>query len=232
MGDVYMSLIIILVIFITIWLLIEILSVVFKMTGLDLYKARFQIISIITHTGFTTRESELIAQHPLRRKIAGILMVVSYVTQVTLISLFVKILTDNQKQLIYSAILLLLITVFIVVLTRHKYISSKFDRHLERILSRRIINQKKMSIDQILKVSAGYGVYEFILDEDNPYCSTSLGNAQLSKLQIHVLKVDRGSKTFDFPDADFILNQGDRLILYGKTDSITKIALAKITKSA
>ncbi|MCK5130010.1 MAG: hypothetical protein KAQ68_09165 [Clostridiales bacterium] len=72
-----MSLVSILIIFIVLWLLIEILSVVFKMTGLELDKARFQIISIITHTGFTTKESELISQHSLRRRIASILMVVS-----------------------------------------------------------------------------------------------------------------------------------------------------------
>ena len=50
------------------WLLVEILAIVFRITGLDSQKARFQVISILTHTGFTTRESELIAQHPLRRK--------------------------------------------------------------------------------------------------------------------------------------------------------------------
>ncbi len=226
-----MSLIVILIIMVVLWLLVEILSVVFKMTGLELYKARFQIISIITHTGFTTRESELIAQHSLRRRIASVLMIVSYVVQVTLISLFVNILTRNQQQLLYAGLLLLAVTIFIVLFTRTKYVSSKFNVFVEKVLSRRIIKQDKMSIDKILNVSQGYGVYELLLEANNPYCGKTLTDSNLSSVQIHVLKVDRGAKTYDFPDADFVLNQGDRLILYGKTDSVTKIALPKVKKA-
>ncbi len=225
-----MSIISILIILVVLWLLVEILSVVLKMTGLDLNKARFQVISIITHTGFTTRESELIAQHSTRRKIASVLMIVSYVAQATLISLFVNMLAQNQKQLLSLGILLLAAVVFIVVLTRTKYVYSKFNRMVEKTLSRRLKKQKK-SIDSILKVSSGYGVYEFVLDDDNPYCNLSLNNAQLSHLQIHVLKVERGARAIDFPNAEFVLQQGDKLVLYGKTDSVTKIALGNLDEA-
>ena len=223
-----MSIVIILIILVVMWLLVEILSVVLKMTGLDLNKARFQVISIITHTGFTTRESELIAQHTTRRRIASWLMIVSYVAQVTIISLFVNILTQNEKQLLSLGILLFAAVIFVIVLTRTKYVYSKFNRLVEKILSRRLVKQRKKSIDKILKVSPGYGVFEFVLDDGNPYCDMSLNNAQLSHLQIHVLKVERGAKTVDFPDAQFVLQQGDKLVLYGKTDSVTQIALGNL----
>ena len=67
------------IILIILALIVEVLSIALKVTGLDIDKARFQVISIITHTGFTTRESELITQHPTRRRIAMGLMVISYV---------------------------------------------------------------------------------------------------------------------------------------------------------
>ncbi len=223
-----MSIIIILIIMVVLWLLVEILSVVLKMTGLDLSKARFQVISIITHTGFTTRESELIAQHSARRKIASWLMIVSYVAQVTIISLFVNILTQNEKQLLSLGILLLAAVVFVMVLTRTKYVYSKFNRLVEKMLSKRITKQKRRSIDSILKVSPGYGVYEFVLDDDNPYCNLSLNDAKLNHMQIHVLKVERGAKAVDFPDAEFVLQQGDKLVLYGNTESVTQIALGNL----
>ena len=222
-----MSIISIVIIMVVLWLLVEILSVVLKMTGLDLNKARFQVISIITHTGFTTRESELIAQHSTRRRIASILMIVSYVAQATLISLFVNILVQNEKQLIFLAIMLVAAVALIVVLTRTRYVYSKFNRLVEKMFSRRLKKQRK-SIDKILKVSPGYGVFEFVLDDDNPYCDLSLNDAKLSSLQIHILKVERGAKTVDFPAADFILQQGDKLVLYGKTDSVTQIALGNL----
>ncbi len=226
-----MSVVIILIVMLVLWLLAEIMAVVLKMTGLDLGKARFQVISIITHTGFTTRESELIVQHSARRKIASWLMIVSYVAQVTLISLFVNILIQNEKQLLSFGILLLAAIAFIIVLTRTKYVYSRFNRLVEKILSRRIKKQKRRSIDSILKVSSGYGVYEFVLDGDNPYCNLSLNDAKLNNMQIHVLKVERGAKSVDFPDADFVLQQGDKMVLYGKTESVTQIALGNLEET-
>ena len=117
-----MSVIIAFIVFIVLWLLIEILAVVFKLTGLDFDKARFQIISIITHTGFTTRESELIAQHKMRRQIASWLMIISYISQVMLISLFVNILIQNRNQLIYIGIMLFVVAVMLLIFTRSRHI--------------------------------------------------------------------------------------------------------------
>lgn len=226
-----MSIISVVIILVVLWLMVEILSVVLKMTGLDLNKARFQVISIITHTGFTTRESELIAQHSTRRKIASVLMIVSYVAQATLISLFVNILVQNEKQLVFLAIMLIAAVALIIVLTRTKYIYSKFNRLVEKMFSRRLKKQRK-SIDKILKVSPGYGVFEFVLDDDNPYCNLKLSDAELSRLQVHILKVERGARTVDFPDADFVLQAGDKLVLYGKTDSVTQIALGNLEETS
>ncbi|MDP3448737.1 MAG: potassium transporter TrkA, partial [Eubacteriales bacterium] len=101
-----MSLAIFLILFVLIWLLIEILAIVMKLTGLEISKARFQLISILTHTGFTTRESELIVQHPTRRKVASVLMIVSYVAQITLISLFFKVLSEATENMLGTSIAL------------------------------------------------------------------------------------------------------------------------------
>ena len=220
-----MSVIIAFIVFIALWLLIEILAVVFKLTGLDFDKARFQIISIITHTGFTTRESELIAQHKMRRRIASWLMIISYISQVMLISLFVNILIQNKNQLVYIGIMLLVVAVMLIVFTRSRHMNTRFNKFVEKLLSKSIKRQDNTSIDSILQVSEGYGVHEIVLEENNGLCGHSLRSSQLSKLEINVLKVDRGEKVYDFPDAQFVLQQGDRLILYGKTENITEIVL-------
>lgn len=220
-----MSIVVVLIILIVMWLLIDVLSIVLKMTGLDLEKSRFQVISMLTHTGFTTRESELIAQHPLRRKIASALMVLSYVTQVTLISLFVNILTQNTQHQIIAMVLLVGAAVIIYILTRVQSVKRWFNRLVERLLSRRLAMQEKQNIEKILKISPGYGVYELLLDDHNALCGKTLEEAKLNQKYIHVLKVDRGGMVFDFPDAGLKLQLGDRLILYGQTSSIKALAL-------
>ncbi|MED3691026.1 hypothetical protein P4534_19855 [Peribacillus butanolivorans] len=55
--------------FLIIALVIEIAVTLLKLTGLKNTVARFQVISMIIGTGFTTDESKSIIDHPFRRKI-------------------------------------------------------------------------------------------------------------------------------------------------------------------
>ena len=57
------------------WLLILWLgSIALEATGLERSKARFQALSALTGTGFTTSQAELIVEHPKRRQITTYLM--------------------------------------------------------------------------------------------------------------------------------------------------------------
>ena len=207
------------------WLLVEILAIVFRITGLDSQKARFQVISILTHTGFTTRESELIAQHPLRRKLASGLMLVSYLAQISLVSLLFNMISQNISQLIYAGAGLVVFAVLFILITRSKYVKIKIDRLVERIISRRVIKQaNRRSVDQVLKISPDFAVYEVLVEAGSFLVDETLATAKLSERYVHVLKVDRGSNTVDFPSADFKMQQGDKLIVYGKIQSIRELA--------
>ena len=221
-----MSVIYIAVLLVAIWLIIEILSIVFKITGLDLNKARFQIISILTHTGFTTRESELIAQHPLRRKLASILMLLSYVAQASLITLIYNMISQDEKQIYNLGILLAAIIIVLMLVTRNKYVSSKFDKIIEKFIARRIMRQtQQRSIDQVLQISPGYGVYEVLVGPDSSIANTTLRDARLNDLFIQILKIERGSGTIDFPKAEILIQPGDVLIVYGKIKAIKDLVL-------
>ena len=71
--------IILILTFIMVYLfLIRIFTVLFRITGLTNEKAKFQAISLLTSCGFTTSESEIIANDKARRKIAIIAMITGY----------------------------------------------------------------------------------------------------------------------------------------------------------
>jgi len=223
-----MNLIIFLILFVLLWLLIEILSIVLKLTGLELSKARFQVISILTHTGFTTRESELIVQHPTRRKIASVLMIVSYVAQITLITLLFNVITQATKNILSTVIALVVMVAFVVLVTQSKKLSNWFDQITEKLLKNRI--QKSASgnrIEQVLNLSPEFSIYELIVDTDSFVCEKKLSELKLKEHFIQILKIDRGSEMIDFPQADTRLLAGDRLIVYGKIDSLTEMIMQK-----
>lgn len=221
-----MSLVIFLTLFVLIWLLIEILSIVLKLTGLELSKARFQVISILTHTGFTTRESELIVQHPTRRKIASVLMIVSYVAQITLITLLFNVLTQATRNILGTAIALFIMAAFVILVTQSKKLSSWFDQVTEKLLKKRI--QKSASgdrIEQVLNLSPEFSIYGLLVDTDSLICDKTLSELKLKEHFIQILKIDRGSEVIDFPLADTRLLAGDRLIVYGKIDALTQMIM-------
>jgi len=57
------------------FLIVRAASVALMMTGLEKNKARFQALSAFSGTGFTTKESESIVNHPRRRQIIRWLMI-------------------------------------------------------------------------------------------------------------------------------------------------------------
>ena len=68
--------VILLIIFICIsYLIVRVGAIALEMTGMDKAKARFQALSAFSGTGFTTREAEMVVNHPRRRKIATYLMI-------------------------------------------------------------------------------------------------------------------------------------------------------------
>ncbi len=207
------------------FLVIEIISVVFKITGLDERKARFQVISIITHTGFTTRESELISQHPLRRRIASYLMLISYGAQVALISIFIDILRDNtQKTLVGMAVVIGVLAAAVIILTRNKFLLSTFDSLLEKYLLRRMrYNTRYRSLKDVLKLDDDYGVTEVFLDEKSSLVGVPLKDTGLKERFIQVLNVDRGSEVIHFPTASLVFRPSDKIVVYGKIDSLAEL---------
>ena len=74
-----MVLVLTFILFLMIFLIIvDFFAILFRLTGVPIEKARFQVTSLLTGTGFTTKESEIIVQHPTRRKLAIWLMGFSY----------------------------------------------------------------------------------------------------------------------------------------------------------
>ena len=75
-----------LLIFAITFFFIRLASVALKLTGLPEQNAKFQAISAITGTGFTTSEAEMIVNYPIRRKIIGFLMIFGNLGIVSILS--------------------------------------------------------------------------------------------------------------------------------------------------
>ena len=67
----YLALLLFSMIILLYWVMTELFTFFFRLTGLPDERARFQVISLLTGTGFTTRESEFILASRKRRRLSA-----------------------------------------------------------------------------------------------------------------------------------------------------------------
>ena len=70
-------------------IVVRLASTIMRLTGLPDNVARFQSLSAITGTGFTTRESELIVNYPIRRRVLMTVMIIGNLGLISVGSAFV-----------------------------------------------------------------------------------------------------------------------------------------------
>lgn len=73
------------------WIIAEFFTILFRFTGVPDEKARFQVVSLLTGCGYTTRESELFVSTKSRRRLARIIMMFGFVFNITFISALVNV---------------------------------------------------------------------------------------------------------------------------------------------
>ena len=72
------------------WVISEMFTILFRFAGLPDEKARFQVLSLLTGTGFTTHESEMILTTPRRRQLARITILFGYVFNLTIVTVIIN----------------------------------------------------------------------------------------------------------------------------------------------
>ncbi len=88
-------------------IIVEIFVMLFRITGLTDEKARFQVISMLTNSGYTTKEAELISNNRVRRRLAKVVMMFGYAFTVTIVSATVNIFIQFRETMIGGAVALI-----------------------------------------------------------------------------------------------------------------------------
>ncbi len=85
----------------------------------------------------------------------------------------------------------------------------------------------EIDIRQRLTISKGYGVSEIYIPEGSHFVGVSITDTKLSEQDINVLTLYRGSKVIPNPRKDRILEADDKLLCYGKLESMRSMVPAK-----
>ncbi len=212
--------------------LVEFFSISLKLTGLDIDKARFQVISIITNTGFTTIESELISQHPTRRKIAQTLMLLSFVGYAALIGLVVNI-VQSKYEIMYILLAVIAVVLGVLFVLRNKPLIYRLEKAIEKFLIKKMAKDKKYrTVEEVLKLNDEFGVAELMVEYGSRLEGVPLSKSDLTDKYIQVLNVDRGSHIIHFPKRDLVFKVGDKVTVYGNLENIKELAIRQYSDEA
>lgn len=217
-----MILIVTFIVFLTIFILVvDFFAVLFTLTGIPIEKARFQVVSLLTSTGFTTRESELIVQHPIRRKLASALMLFSYGSTVTFISFIVNMISKsliNTKSTLMFAVFIVLVTMFL-----KSSLMAHIEHNVENIVEHSKLWKKfNTKYLNIITKHKGYGICEVHLNENSYLIGKTIRSSKLKDKEIQVLSIDKGNTLINFPSPEYIFEQDDKVVAYGNIKNIYK----------
>ena len=114
----------------------DIITIFFRLTGMTEERARFQVISLLTNSGFTTQESEAVVTLKIRRRLAKATMLFGYAFTVTILSTTVNVfmtMSDSELSAVLVLIpaLLLILAVF-YFMRKSIFLKTKFDGWIEQ----------------------------------------------------------------------------------------------------
>lgn len=88
----------------------------------------------------------------------------------------------------------------------------------------------EIDVRQRLTVSKGYGVSEIYVPEGSKFVGQKINETGLAESDINVLTLYRGAKVIPNPRPDRVLEAGDKLLCFGKLESMRSMIPARIRR--
>lgn len=205
------------------FLVVRAASVALMMTGLEKNKARFQALSAFSGTGFTTKESESIINHPRRRQIIRYLMIMGNAGIVTVIVTATSSMATSRGYQLPINIVILIAGVFLIYkVATYK----KFTRRWEKFIEKKLIKSpvfEEATTEDLLHFLEGYGLVKKIIAPHSSLIGKTLTKSHLREKGAVVLGIEREKSWIPVPKASESIMIGDRLVVYGPLDALKKI---------
>jgi hypothetical protein len=196
------------------------------LTGLARHTAEFQAYSAFFGVGFTTRESEQVVNHPIRRRIVQHLILAGHVgltsVIVPLVVTFVNIKTMREGMAQLGLIVASLAVLWFVIQT--SFVEALVERSIKFALQRAGALAQAPDHEVLLRLNAGHTVSEVVLGREHPFIGHRLGDQPLAERGIVVLGVARHDGSYvAAPHGDMRCHPSDVLTVYGRDDQVRRL---------
>ncbi len=225
--NIYMAFTLFSLVILLYWVIAELFTIFFRFTGLPGEKARFQVISLLTGCGFTTRESEMMLTSRSRRRLARITMLFGYVFNITIVTAFINVFLSLKLVQVENYLLPVLIPIGVIaiifIFMRVPAVHAWGDGLLQGFADRLIrgdAGNTVMPLDYIGKDSIALVTLRYIPEEyqDVPLSQTGLR----ADTGILVMLVETQGSSAQPAGADTVFHEGDKLTVFGDYATICR----------
>lgn len=207
---------------------IEIFTIIFMMTGVSHTRSVFQVISLLTNSGFTTNESEIIVSSRKRRKIAIVVMIFGNLFNVLIISVLINatitVYENRSFDFIQAIITVIIFITIIITYKKLPFIRIRFDRLIKKAANRLMFTKKSNPL-LILDNFHGFCIAEIkLMDIPEIFIDKTIFESRISNnFGIRILFIKRGDKYIGYIEDTETVQEADRLIVFGPLESITQV---------
>ncbi len=205
--------------------MIEIFTTIYSIEGIQIDKAKFQIISILTGTGFTTSESELMLLTKRRRKITELMMLFSYIFNISIVSTLVNIIISSEGPTISELIIGIILTIInfsiIVLLNKSTKVKCKLENLIKKIATN--VRKKRKNPISVYDTLGDKVIAEINVLKINKNVNNINTEKLKEKYDIQVLVIKRGEQVISSIEPNITIKYNDIVIVFGKMKNIKKI---------
>ena len=225
--NIYVALSLFSVVILLYFVVSELFTMLFRFTGLPAEKARFQVVSLLTGCGFTTRESELLLTTKSRRRLARVTMLFGYVFNITIVSMLINVFVSIKLSTIsnyFSILIPLFVGALIIIFARVPKVRAWGDRLIERIAgkvahigeSNSVLLMDYLGEDSVAQVT--------LRKVPEAYVEKTLSQSGLKpEHNILVLLIERPGQKAKPAGARTVFQDGDKLTVYGNYREICRV---------
>lgn len=197
-------------------------------TGLPPEVALFQAQSAYTGVGFTTTETENVVNHPLRRRIITVIMMVgSLGTPTLVVTLLLGFIVPGPGDTFDRLLATLAGIAVVLILVANPAVTRWLVERGRRYAYRRLQPAIDNDYQELLRLGDGFVVAEVVLADDPQRSVRSLRELDQALATVQLLGVrrleDSGTSYLGESPTDIELGAGDALVIHGRRDRLERI---------
>jgi transposase len=200
-------------------------STALMMTGLSYDTASFQSYSAFFGVGFTTREAEMVVNHPVRRRIIRDLILAGNIGVTSAAATLIATMVQNSSGFRPLMIVAGLVAGLggLMYLSRLSWIRKTIDHFIQQTLESTGL-VRVMDYELLLRIQHGYVVSEMEILEGSDIANRTLSESRPWDRGVVILSIkSNGKDQPGIPNASTVPRVGDIVTVYGEEHHIRKV---------